>query len=470
MGVKKRTGKLKKRSRRQNDRAASNNTNRTETVIRLAWTNEAKHRQVKRGRRTAEDDELIANRDHLAHELETYWGSIGWELKCARTPEEIHAAFRAIAAKNAHYLLNPFLRHTAEAANRESLRETRNRYNEASSQLDDVEQKQRHANEALKEAKGAGFELSRVHQKALEREVEFRKTSLRNLTIQLTNLKGQIKAIKLKIDKIKPDDRQSLQPQLDSLEREALHKLETETSGEQQILSQVKDRLGAITPERKKIAATIIRTRRAKAREVNKTLYDVNAEYRALREKLLDREAYYFRTELLRFIRLERNKRTGLLTRRYGYNPRNLANAIAGLPTMNCRRSAARLAKHPYTWEPHTIYKIVEFLEQLQRERVFSLPKAASEIVALRINGLPKSEPIPKNYTNLTDKKRRENFLRRHLQENWPFLKPAIEYSVTSAKHTGQLPYLITAKFQDNLAKPRTQADILFAEKDKLTD
>jgi hypothetical protein len=298
--------------------------------------------------------------------------------------------------------------------------------------------------------------------------VEFRKTNIRYLKIQITNLKGQIQAIKLKFEKLEPAKQESLQPQLDALVGEGLRKVEIDYSGEQQILSQVMERLSAITPERKKNTARVIKERRAEAHAAKEKFTEAQREYQALEKRVRDQEAHYYRKELLNFIRLERNRRTGRLTRRYAYNPRNLANALAGLPRMNCRRSATRLAKHPYSWEPSTIYKVFEFLERLQRERVLSNPDAAIEIVPVRINELPKTEPIPEVYRDRTDKKRRENFLRRYLQENWAFLKPAIEYGMRSGKHPGQVPYLITAKFQGNLAKPRSQADILFAEQERL--
>jgi hypothetical protein len=56
-------------------------------------------------------------------------------------------------------------------------------------------------------------------------------------------------------------------------------------------------------------------------------------ECRELETKLLDKEAYFFQTQVLRFIRV----------RRYALTLRNLANAIVGLPDLKCRQTLHRL-------------------------------------------------------------------------------------------------------------------------------
>ncbi|HLW82003.1 MAG TPA: hypothetical protein VKS20_08180 [Candidatus Acidoferrales bacterium] len=60
-------------------------------------------------------------------------------------------------------------------------------------------------------------------------------------------------------------------------------------------------------------------------------------------------------------------------------------------------------------------------------------------------------------------RKKIKNAFRKYLCDNWFYLKQAIQEGVRAYTHPDQVPFLITAKFKENIAKPRTGVDELLA-------
>jgi hypothetical protein len=259
----------------------------------------------------------------------------------------------------------------------------------------------------------------------------------------------------LSLEQSKTGNQEALQAQIRSLGFE-LQRIETEYSEEKRILKQIQDRLHAITPARQKMATEILGQHEVMLDAMEKAAAEARRKWEELEKRLADQEAHYCRTELLKFTR----------DRRYAHNPRNLANALAGLPYLGCRRSAARCAKLPYTYEPYVMYRVFEFIEQVWRLRSVANSAARLQLFRAAIAKLPRYVLV--RIEGQQKRKRMENYFRRYLEENWAYLKEAIEYVLREYQHPGRVPYLIKAGFHANLSKPRTQADIFFAQQERL--
>jgi len=408
------------------------------------------------GKPTLEDEELVERRGTWDHLLESYWGAVGWELKCARSLQDIEKAFQPLGRQPASYLIAPFLRSSTEPATVESIRKMRDEGSAAASQLNDAEDRRNKQAELVNQAKGAVFELSQKNAEQLRAEAERREENIRTIRIRLSNKKAEIRRAELSLERSKTENQDTLQGQIRSLGFE-LEKIETEYSDEKKILQQIEDRLHAITPERQKMAAEILGQHEVMLDAMEKAAREARRKLEELEKRVADQEAHYCRTELLKFIR----------DRRYAHNPRNLANALAGLPYMGCRRSAARCAKLPYGYEPYLIYRVFEFIERTWRLRSVANSASRLDLFRTAIAKLPRCVLV--RIERQQKRKKVENYLRRYLEENWAYLKEAIEYVLRENQHPGQVPYLITARFHANLSKPQTQADIFFAQQERLS-
>jgi hypothetical protein len=94
----------------------------------------------------------------------------------------------------------------------------------------------------------------------------------------------------------------------------------------------------------------------ARAGEEYITLRD---QEKKLDELIRDGEAYFARTEFLRFCR----------SKRYRLNPLNVANALAGLPFIGCRQSAKRCRKWPEE-SGGLSYEIFRILQRIVRANI----------------------------------------------------------------------------------------------------
>lgn len=444
MGVKNRA-KKRKSTKKDPDKKAS--------VSSALWGLELDEAATKKapGKRTRTDDELMDRRDRLAHWLESHWGQIGWELKCARTLEDIEKAFQPVATKDPEYFIVPFLRPFTEATTAAVIRTTRKELGKAVSQQREADERRNAQADSVRQAEGAVFELGEQNREQLQAEIKRRKGNLREIKIRLSNKKGEVRKADLALHGAKPEDLEAMNAQLRSRKVE-LERIEAEYTEEQRILGQVRDRLNGITPDRRRIAAEILAQRKTALDAMEQEASKARRKWEELEKKLLDQEAYFCRAQLLRFIR----------AKRYAHNPRNLANALAGLPDMSCRRSAARCAKLRYTWQPNLIYRVLQFIEQTWRLRTSPSLSSPVELFRAAITKLPKTVLIP-------EVGRRENHFRRYLEENWAYLEPAIEEGTSAHVHPRRVPYIIIVKFQENLSKPKTYADILFAQQQKLS-
>jgi hypothetical protein len=173
----------------------------------------------------------------------------------------------------------------------------------------------------------------------------------------------------------------------------------------------------------------------------------IEGERKALETRLSKEEAFYARDELFRFIRYGK----------YAHNPRNMANAMAGLPQIGCWQSFQRCEKEPsHLWPMYPeenpplsfqAFKViggcwdnrdrepdVTFLNQL-RNRIRSIPEGSA--------------------------------LRSHLTKDLRYLRQAVEQIDFNQTISDAVPYRIFGSFMKNIARPRSDEERILAAREQ---
>lgn len=156
-----------------------------------------------------------------------------------------------------------------------------------------------------------------------------------------------------------------------------------------------------------------------------------------LERELREQEAFIAQTELLRFLK----------SKRYAFTPRNLANAMAGLPYIGWRQSFQRSARSPCQIVLSLHYEVLAILQHILRNRRPSSSEAALRLLRTELPKLP----------------RKHGYVREYLRQNWLHVKEAVEDCWKSRSHPGAVPYRITAAFAKSLLRPRTALDRVLA-------
>jgi hypothetical protein len=173
----------------------------------------------------------------------------------------------------------------------------------------------------------------------------------------------------------------------------------------------------------------------------------IEKEMKELEAKQADQEASYSQNELLRFIAVGK----------YAHNPRNLAQAMAGLPKIGCWHSFQLCEKQPsHLWPTHPeetpplSYQIFEIIAECWDYRDREPDKAFLNLLRERIRAIPES-----------------NFLRSHLTEHWRYLRQAVEQIDLKQAVSGAVPYRVFGQFRRNLAQPRSSEESVLATREQ---
>jgi hypothetical protein len=166
-------------------------------------------------------------------------------------------------------------------------------------------------------------------------------------------------------------------------------------------------------------------------------------------------EAGYAQDELLMFI----DKR--FIKGRYARNPRNLADAMAGLPFaygvhfLGVWQSYARCSK--LDCPPHPRFQLFETVQSIWKKSRKS-KRPVLEFFHEQIAALPKSTRIKKMdpMTGEEFEGDAENWIRSELLNRWPIWSLAIQKSLESSVEEERVPYLICANFTTIQRDPKT--------------
>lgn len=155
------------------------------------------------GRPTLSDGDLIERRNAWAYLLQTRWGEIGWQLKCARSRDKIQAAFQRIVGGTSEYLAATFARVSRETATSASIRKVKKELGEALSECREVEGRLNAQRQSVQDAERAVFELSDQNRKQVEAELSRREANVRDLKSRASKQKTEVreKELTLKISR-----------------------------------------------------------------------------------------------------------------------------------------------------------------------------------------------------------------------------------------------------------------------------
>jgi hypothetical protein len=174
---------------------------------------------------------------------------------------------------------------------------------------------------------------------------------------------------------------------------------------------------------------------------------ELEKERKALETLLLNEEAFYAKEELFRFLKYGR----------YAYHPRNIANAIAGLPEIGCWQSFQRCEKEPsHLWPirpdeiPPLSYRVFEIIADRWDQRDHEPDLTFLNLLRNRVRTISEG-----------------NDLRFHLTKNWRYLRQAVEQIDLKQTDSGAVPYRVFGRFMKNIAQPRSDEEILLAAKEQ---
>jgi len=130
-------------------------------------------------------------------------------------------------------------------------------------------------------------------------------------------------------------------------------------------------------PDTRKIVMAELEKRQQKQDRFATELKEASERRDALDRELHKTQAFIAQTELLKLVK----------SKRYVFTPRNLANAMAGLPYIGWRQSIKRCAKFPCQSAVSINYQVFELVAHVLRDR---RPKSSRQTLELFRAELPK--------------------------------------------------------------------------------
>jgi hypothetical protein len=184
--------------------------------------------------------------------------------------------------------------------------------------------------------------------------------------------------------------------------------------------------------------------RLAEFRKFSREMDRLNGELKRLDTLVADQEAYYARKELLDFISYAK----------YAHTPRNLAQAMAGLPHIGCWHSFQKCEKEPsplWPTEPDEIpplsYRVFLIIEECWIGKSHENYRSMVDLLLERIRALPPTSD-----------------LRAELKREVRYLSQAVEEIDLAHSPSGEVPHLIFASYLRNKGKPRSLEELTLAE------
>lgn len=414
---------------------------------------------------------LRACRDKLIWQIEPNWHEIGRALETASSPDDIRKAFEVVTAdgKTADHLA-PVLRVSSQPATSDVIEQTREKLGEVNAGLYKLNEEHQRALQAHRDSEQALSPMSEPFERDLRRDLALREENIREIKIQLTGAVGKIRGIELQ--RTKTGESQARQEELRTL-RSELDKLETDLAADFATCIRLRKRLALITPENRQIASEEASKRKGQLDAAETICEEIRREQVEYENALADQEAFYFRQQILQFVQqCKPAASTG--KQRYALTPRNVANAIAGLPYVTARRSAEICAKLATTVPEMRNYRVFTFVKSVWTRRHERGALSLTEWFKREIKKLPKFELAERN-PNIDEegenkKKRMPNQFRIYLGENWYYLKKAVEECSRLKLALRDMPYEITKKFIILSMHPETPVEPIRAERERITD
>lgn len=177
--------------------------------------------------------------------------------------------------------------------------------------------------------------------------------------------------------------------------------------------------------------------------QTTSALRGLEGDRERLHKKSVDQSAYVFQAELLDFLR----------SRRYAVSPRNLGDALAGLPGMKWRQSFERRSG-------------MQFNSPAQEYEVF-------ELLLVICSRLPdETDEHPREFirAELLKRSRSSDNTRRFLRDHWRDLRLAIdECWQPRADSSSAFPFALSSAFMRNARRQKDAREELLADTEKLS-
>jgi hypothetical protein len=289
--------------------------------------------------------------------------------------------------------------------------------------------------------------LSNAFKEELENDLMRRKENIRAIKIAISSQKGNIRKAQLQSEG-KPSESE---PKVPALER-ALNSLQRDLAADEDVCRNLEKRIRSITKEARRIVAEETVRQKGTLDSLEQELRKADVECRKLETTLLDQEAFFFRSQLLDFIKKAD----------YEFTPRNVANAIAGLPYITSRRSAELCSTMKSKIALSGSYELLMFISSVWKRYDTSANLTVTDWFKLKIIELPRHKII--------NKKKMDNYFRTNLAGKWFFLRRALVIFQRSKLPPGFVPYAITREFLGQSVTPESPADSILAANNKITD
>ncbi len=391
---------------------------------------------------------LFQRREAFICLVEPLWYEFGWELKCAPTAEQVRQAFQIMAEKVNPGPLAPILRVTSEPATKASIESIRAMHAlavEKSRSLANAYQAQIRTYE---DCQRSTYVLSEDFKTELEKDLARRKQNIRAIKINISNQKmDKIRRTRLQ----KGGKSSASEPGLPILERE-LKRFEDDRVADEDVCRILDKQIESITEEGRRIVAEEAVRLKESLDSLEQESRKADLEFRELETKLLNQEAFFFRSQLLEF----KQKAD------FEFTPRNVANALAGLPYITTRRSAELCSMMKSENALSRSYELLMFIASVWKRLDRKGNLTVIKWFKLQIRKLPKYKIIKRRKT--------ENDFRTFLAGKWFFLKRVLEHYQRSKLPPGFVPYAITREFLRQSLNPESPADSILAENNKITD
>jgi len=389
-----------------------------------------------------ENNILWGHYDNIAYMLEMNWHKIGRELQrlrtptTDRTPDTIQKAFEPLRGQFGHDLIPSLLRPTSVPATHPELQETYKSMVDAQRQLINAQGPYNSQLEKWQEADRAVLEADPKQRKSLQKDITRRISNRLKFRKKCQTTQSRIAVARKKLHKAVPALRQAVEMKISALQTK-YEKLQQALETEEKILRDLKKRYVAATKQHWIWAKEEAETRRAKLSQLDKRLQECRSEVRRLETIYENQGAGFARKDLLRF----------LVDKRALHHPGQLARALAGLPGLSCRESFARCGKSPFPREPHQNWELFEVIARAweKRDRNAGNPQLHIQLFEAEISDLPKTkkwhgEDVP-------------NFIREKFVNNQQELREAIQGCLQLKPLPGEVPYIITGMFLDNISR-----------------
>ena len=197
-----------------------------------------------------------------------------------------------------------------------------------------------------------------------------------------------------------------------------------------------------------------------KFEESEHILFASTCRLEELEERFAEQAAYFSLHQLLEFMK-----------RGYAQNPRVLANALAGIPDIGCRRSFT-LCSGEKSPQGHSLrYQVFRFIQKTWQNRDRGPATSLVEEFRSAILREPRvvKENDPKGHGPAPERRTgRDNYVRTFLCEKWRYLRLALERLRLARIHPRAVPYVIASRLYANIGLLTTAHDQALAELERL--